>query len=305
MPTILTFTANILAETTYTFNSWEEGKTQRATEEFFQVGGKGINVTKMLSRLNSQTKAIYFPGGQIGRRCDAWLKERNFPIKAFPTEGETRSGAVVRAPGREETTYLGMDSDVSLQSVQACVAYLDTRSTDTVLAICGVIQNWDSHIWEPFRDLCKDCLSKYPFAVDCYGPALSWLVEYPLSLVKINRVEFAGLMNHQGIPDDGQMAALLEEAKKKWPVKQWVVTDGPNKVWSISENLEIDSAMPPVTNEVSPVGSGDVFFAGLLYSLFDIKSNLKQAVQFSLPLAAANASSGGIADFDLTSILEP
>ena len=262
-------------------------------------------MTKMLSRLNSQTKAIYFPGGQIGRRCDAWLKERNFPIKAFPTEGETRSGAVVRAPGREETTYLGMDSDVSLQSVQACVAYLETRSTDTVLAICGVIQNWDSHIWEPFRDLCKDCSSKYPFAVDCYGPALSWLVEYPLSLVKINRVEFAGLMNHQSIPDDGQMAALLEEAKKKWPVKQWVVTDGPNKVWSISENLEIDSAMPPVTNEVSPVGSGDVFFAGLLYSLFDIKSDLKRAVQFSLPLAAANASSGGIADFDLTSILEP
>ncbi len=302
MPQILTFTANILAETTYTFNSWEEGKTQRATEEFFQVGGKGINVTKMLTRLNSQTRAICFPGGEIGKRCDAWFRERNFPIEAFPTKGKTRSGAVVRAPGRDETTYLGLDSNVSRESVQACVTYLESQSADTVLAICGVVQKWDSEVWEPLRDLCKDWLSKHSLAVDCYGPALSWLVAYPLSLVKINRVEFAGLMDCEGVPGDEQMAALLEKAKEKWSVKQWVVTDGPNKVWSISEKLEIDSATPPVTEEVSPVGSGDVFFAGLLYSLFENKSDLKQAVQFALPLAAANAASGGIADFDLASV---
>ncbi len=305
MPTILTFTANLLAETTYTFNAWEEGKTQRASDEFFQVGGKGINVSKMLTRLNSSTRAICFPGGEIGKRCDAWFKERNFPIKAFPTEGETRSGAVIRAPARKETTYLGLDSSVSLESVQACATYLETQNLDTVLAICGVVQRWDSEVWEPLRDLCKNWLSKRPLAVDCYGPALSWLVAYPLSLVKINRVEFAGLMDCEGIPSDDQMTILLQRAKEKWPVKEWVVTDGPNKIWSICENMEINSVTPPATDEVSPVGSGDVFFAGLLYSLFENKSHLKQAIQFALPLAAANAASGGIADFDLASLDAP
>ncbi|MBL4574977.1 MAG: hypothetical protein JKY51_02620, partial [Opitutaceae bacterium] len=150
MPTILTFTANLLAETTYTFNSWEEGKTQRATEEFFQVGGKGINVSKMLKRLDSETRALCFLGGETGKRCDAWLKERKFPFEPFQTEGETRSGAVVRANGKAETTYLGLDSQVCTESIQACVDYLDTQGADTVLAICGVIQNWDTSAWNSF-----------------------------------------------------------------------------------------------------------------------------------------------------------
>ena len=51
MPRILTLTANLLAETTYSYDAWSEGMTQRARSEFFQVGGKGINVTRMLIRL--------------------------------------------------------------------------------------------------------------------------------------------------------------------------------------------------------------------------------------------------------------
>src|SRR5688572_11183380 len=39
-----TLTCNLLAETTYTFDAWTPGATQRARDETFQVGGKGINV---------------------------------------------------------------------------------------------------------------------------------------------------------------------------------------------------------------------------------------------------------------------
>ncbi|MBL4574796.1 MAG: hypothetical protein JKY51_01680, partial [Opitutaceae bacterium] len=211
-----------------------------------------------------------------------------------------RSGAVVRANGKAETTYLGLDSPVCAESIQACVDYLDTQGTDTVLAICGVIQNWDTSAWNSFRDLCTRWLiTGRPLVVDSYGPALAWLVTHPLSLVKINRVEFAGLMNLAESPNDKQMEVLLQKARQKWPVKQWVITDGPNAVWSISEELKIDSALPSITEEVSPVGSGDVFLAGLLYSFFKNGSELNQAVQFALPLASANTASGGIADFDL------
>ncbi len=48
-----TFTGNLLAERTLTFADWAPGRTQRAREESFQVGGKGINVAKMLRRLGS------------------------------------------------------------------------------------------------------------------------------------------------------------------------------------------------------------------------------------------------------------
>ena len=37
---IITFTANLAAETTYYVEDWGPGQTSRATRERFQVGGK-------------------------------------------------------------------------------------------------------------------------------------------------------------------------------------------------------------------------------------------------------------------------
>ena len=39
-PPIFTLTGNLLAERTLTFDAWSAGRTQRATAESFQVGGK-------------------------------------------------------------------------------------------------------------------------------------------------------------------------------------------------------------------------------------------------------------------------
>ena len=65
-PHIFTLTGNLLAERTLNFASWRAGKTQRATAESFQVGGKGINVSKMLNRLQAPNTALCFAGGAPG-----------------------------------------------------------------------------------------------------------------------------------------------------------------------------------------------------------------------------------------------
>ena len=59
-PHIFTLTGNLLAERTVEFDGWSLGKTQRAVRESFQVGGKGINVSKMLSRLGTPNTALCF-----------------------------------------------------------------------------------------------------------------------------------------------------------------------------------------------------------------------------------------------------
>ncbi|MBK8476911.1 MAG: hypothetical protein IPL39_11565 [Opitutaceae bacterium] len=63
MPHLFTVTANLLWEQTLFYNEWQPGRTQRATRSAFQVGGKGINVAKMLARLGSPHSAVCFPGG--------------------------------------------------------------------------------------------------------------------------------------------------------------------------------------------------------------------------------------------------
>lgn len=301
MPRILTLTANLLAETTYTYDAWTEGATQRATAEFFQVGGKGINLTRMLTRFGLDSVALYFPGGSTGERCAGWLRKHGVPTEPFVTPHETRTGAVVRTPGRPETTFLGLDNVIDARAILACARFLDAQEAGTILAVCGSIPAWQDWKWKPLGQAIARLAARAPLTVDTYGPPLAELVSMSAAMVKINRKEFAGLA---GVPQseltDARMADLLPTIARASTVARWVVTDGPNTVWVCEGSGPAVSITPPKIEEVSPTGSGDVLHAGILYALFERGDSLEAAVRFAQPLAAANAASPGVADFDLT-----
>ena len=98
MPHLLTLTANLLWEQTLLFKEWQPNRTQRAQRSTHQVGGKGINVSKMLTRLGAPNSAVCFPGGATGALVEAWLREHGVILKAFSAAApETRSGVVIRS----------------------------------------------------------------------------------------------------------------------------------------------------------------------------------------------------------------
>ena len=75
-PQILTLTGNLLAERTLDFETWAPGRTQRARAESFQVGGKGINVARMLRRLGARFPAPNFPHDRRHARRDRGARSR-------------------------------------------------------------------------------------------------------------------------------------------------------------------------------------------------------------------------------------
>ncbi len=298
---ILTLTGNLLAERTLTFQSWSPGKTQRAQEESFQVGGKGINVSKMLRRIGGETTGWCFTGGATGTECEAWLREKQIPYRAFPTSAPTRSGVVVRGGSLEETTFLGPDRAPDRAAIRACVEALNlARGTETILALCGSFPGWDSIEAEPLRQELSRWAEAKALVADCYGPPLCWSVQQPLSLIKINRQEFDQLFpeteRHQPI------LPRLKEARRRWPVRQWIITDGAGPVCYLGVNTPPDQIEPPLVKEVSPTGSGDVLFACVLQALYGQQVDLAAAVKFALPYAAANAAHPGVAEFEVNNL---
>jgi fructose-1-phosphate kinase PfkB-like protein len=297
----LTLTCNLLAETTYAFDQWSAGATQRARAESFQVGGKGINVTRMLQRMGADSVALCFPGGATGARCVEWLRTRGIPHHAIPVSAETRTGAVVRAPGRPETTFLGRENVVDGAAVAACAAFLDAQPGGQLLSIGGSIPAWTEPKWEPLRESFERWGARGTLVVDTYGPALQWFAARPAALAKINRKEFAGLAGVGSTETtDARMPGLLARVAQTAHIARWVITDGPNLVWSRDQDGMITCTPPPRVEEVSPTGSGDVFLAGLLHALLVRKAALAEAVALALPLGAANAASPEVAEFDLT-----
>jgi fructose-1-phosphate kinase PfkB-like protein len=292
-PHVFTLTGNLLAERTFQFASWEPGRTQRASGESFQVGGKGINVSKMLNRLGAANTALCFTGGAAGAECEAWLAARGFSFRAFATDRNSRTGLVVRGGNHPETTFLGPDVAPSAVAVKACADFLDTQPDGQILAVCGSIPGWQGEDFDPLRTTLWRWSQRGILVADTYGPALNWLCGVPLALAKINATEFKTLD-----PAGLSIAASLGGNPSRWQVVRWVVSDGPGLViFRDGHGTRPETLAPPRIQEVSPTGSGDVLFAALLFSLFLKHGSLRESLAWALPLAAANAAHPGIAEF--------
>jgi 1-phosphofructokinase len=286
-PPFLTLTGNLLWERTLTFSTWASGRTQRAESESFQVGGKGINVAKMLRRLGAPAMALCFAGGATGTECAGWLRKQGFDFHAFPSEKATREGLVVRGGNQPETTFLGPDAPPGPAGVRACAEFIEAQRDHGVLAICGSLPGWESAAFDPLRTALENWLKRGRLIADTYGPPLAWFAQRPLDLIKINRSEFNGL------------AVTPAMVKSKFPVRAWIVTDGPKPVWILDEAGVAAELTPPPVPEVSPTGSGDVLLACLLEARWGRGLALPAALAYALPYAAANAADPGVADFPL------
>lgn len=280
IPRIYTLTGNLLWEQTLEFADWAPGRTQRAQSGTFQVGGKGINVSKMLTRLGTPSTALCFAGGHSGAAGVAWLKAHGFAFRSFATRRATRTGLVVRGGRRAETVFLGPDAPPGAAAVRRCAAYLDGQPDGGVLAICGSLPGWATADFDPLRAALERWNARGLLVVDTYGPPLAWLAARPVALVKINRQEFEDLRRG-----------------RRWPVRAWVVTDGGGPVSVTDERGRVTRLQPPRVREISPTGSGDVLLACMLHARLRRGLGWRAAAAFALPYAAANAADQGIATF--------
>lgn len=285
-PHVFTLTGNLLAERTLEFDRWAPGKTQRAVRESFQVGGKGINVSKMLTRLRVPNTALCFTGGASGAECEAWLRARAFQFRAFATGTSTRCGTVVRDTRGEqpETTFLGPDAAPDAAAAAHCAAFLDAQPAGGILIVCGSIPGWATPALEPLRASLRRWSTRGILIVDTYGPPLLDLAQLPLALLKINADELQSLALSK--PDD--LPRTIQHA---------IVTDGPRTVRVRDRDGTLSEFTPPVVREVSATGSGDVLLACVVEAMYVRRLPLGAAVACAIPYATANAAHAGIAEF--------
>lgn len=298
MPKTITFTANLLAEPTYEFETWNEGKTHRATSESFQVGGKGINVCKMLDRLGAENAAICFPGGAYGPICVDWLEKAGIELMPFTQGCLTRSGSVVRANDREETTFLGLDSVVSPEAVREAVEALRVIDAPFDFAICGSVQNWEDERWEPLREWVANRPTSVRLLVDNYGSSLPWFARQSPALIKINRDELELLFDEdrRGLPTN----QLLDLATATFDCPHWVVTNGGEALWIKNESEAPQTFDPPKVECISPTGCGDIVFATVIDCLYNKEGyKLLSAAKLAADYASRSAALPGIAEFEL------
>ena len=111
---ITTVTLNPMLDKTVAVDSLRRGAVSRASEVSTIVGGKGVNVSRQLSRLGEETVATGFIGGEIGSILERLLDGEKIPHRFIRIAGMTREGVTYLEPEGTMTSVFEPPHSVTL-----------------------------------------------------------------------------------------------------------------------------------------------------------------------------------------------
>ena len=288
---IYTLTLNPALDYALTADSLRFGEINRAARAYFRFGGKGVNVSAMLSRLGVTSVALGFVGGFTGRKLVELAEAAG--INCDFTElshGETRVNVKLRsdaeldvnAPGPEIT---GGDLDA------LCAKLSAIGEGDTLVFSGSVPPNAPPDAAKRIFDAVAD--NRAALAVDVCGETLAAALGYRPFIVKPNHVELGEIF---GSPADtperiATLAAKLREAG----ARNVLVSRAENGAMLFAEDGSAYSVGAVRGDLVDSACCGDASLAGFLAG-YARSGDFAEALRLAAACGNATAFCDGIAD---------
>ena len=280
---IYTLTANPSLDYIVRVENLEIGETNRAYETEIFAGGKGFNVSSVLSALGHDSIASGFTAGFSGEELERLLEARNFKKDFIPCSGRTRINVKLKA--QEETEINGTGIVIDDAQVAVLFDHYKAIADGDVLILSGSVpgclsKDFYARILDSQKD--KDVL----FIVDASGELLAKSLPCHPFLVKPNQAEIEELLGIKIHDDDELIAAgrKLQEAG----ARNVLISRGAKGAMLIGEDGAIYEAGCPQGKLVNSVGSGDSMVAGFAAGWIDTH-NLEEAFVQGIYCGSATA----------------
>ncbi len=283
---ILTITVNPLLEKRLYFDHTEKGAVNRCYAEKFYAGGKGINVSRQLSKLGIDNIAMTFAGGNNGKILRKVLSEEGINFSLINTREETRSATLLLEKNSPKiTSYIGLSSEVSDEEVNHFADKLDKMiQNSTIVVMTGSLPSPNTA--EIFCHGIK-LADKYDKIVilDTYGPHLQECINLGPFALHNNISELEHSFNCD-LSEEQNIFDLMDELYSK-KIKMAFLTNGSAAIYSSKFDFHY-LTIPPSISEKDPLGSGDSFVAGIVHGL---EHNLvyTEMLKNAVSLGAVNA----------------
>jgi 1-phosphofructokinase len=252
----------------------------RAESTRIEVGGKGINVSRVLRTLGVRNTAIIVTGGFTGKEIERRCKKAGLSI--IPIESEAESRINVKLPGFEINAPAP-----EFKESEKLIALLDkTLSSGDVLIVSGTA-NMD------VRKIGEIAASKKVSLIfDTAGKSLSQALECKPYLVKPNHIELCEFYGEEPTTDHAKLFWLAIRMTEQG-AKNVAVSMGKAGAMIVSRWGELVSIEPHEITPVNTVGAGDSFLAGMVAGAFSA-NNLRCGLKLANACGAAAASSIGL-----------
>ena len=261
-----------------------------------RVGGKGVNVARVLSQLGAPVHLYGFlgEGGEVIRkemqaRCVCSFLD-------VPGLCRTTTNIIDQVSGRE-TVITEAGPRVGENDVRELLLELRDRIQpgDIVAASGSIIAGAPEDIYAQISGMCDEIGAKC--ALDCNTRALKGSLtdgaRYLLG--KPNERELCALLGRERTKDAKAIARMAKELMP--PYEMLLVSMGAAGGVLVAEG-EAYAAHVPALDVISTVGSGDAAFAGALFAL-EKGMDKRNVLQIAMSCGAINAKIGGNGSIDL------
>lgn len=257
------------------------GKVNRTLDDIKFPGGKGINVSRVLSNQGVNNVALGFIGGFTGEFVETSLKNFNINTDFIKVSGDTRINVKVKS--NIETEINGTGPTISANELQNLFDKLSQLKNDDILVLAGNIQKTlPSTLYSEIQNIVTK--NGVKVVVDTSGSALLEAIKNKPFLIKPNNHEIEEIFNVKINNTD----ELIEYGKKlnEMGAENVIISlAGDGAILICSKGVFFGNA--PKGDVKNSVGAGDSLVGGFLAEYSKSKDLLKS---FKNGIASGSAS---------------
>jgi len=190
---IYTVTFNPALDYILELDKLEIGKIQKSKNELILPGGKGINVSTVLTNLDTDNVALGYKVGFVGAEIERRLKEMNIKTDFIELE-DGNSRINVKIIGEEETAINTNGPRITEGKIKELLEKLEKLEENDILVLSGSIpSSINDDIYERICSIVQK--QKVKIVVDATKNLLLQSLKYKPFLVKPNNEELGEMFN--------------------------------------------------------------------------------------------------------------
>ena len=266
------------------------GATNRTSSEIIYPGGKGINVSIVLSNLGDRTTALGFLAGFTGEHIDSLIKDMGISSRMIRLD-EGMSRINLKLKSKEETELNGMGPNISIIDIARLYQKLESITEDDILVLAGSIPPSVSEgLYSDIMERLKE--TKIKIVVDATKDLLMNVLDKKPFLIKPNIHELGELFN---VKLDSADEALPYGLKlKEMGAVNVIISMGKDGAMMVDEYGNSYTMNSPEGKLVNSVGAGDSLVAGFLHKYLET-GNYEEAFRYGVCTGSASAFSSALA----------
>lgn len=293
---IYTVTFNPALDYVMKLGNLKKGFTNRTTEEMYLAGGKGLNVSSVLSGLGVDNVALGFTAGFTGNEIERLMTESGCRCEFIRLkEGSSRINVKLKESGGETEINAG-GPPVDEEARQKLSERLDKLQSGDILVLAGSIpKTMPADIYSSIMENLKDRGVK--FVVDAEKDLLLKALAHKPFLVKPNHMELGELFGESlaEISDTDELIARVTEYAeilRGMGAENVLVSMAGDGALLLDGNGDVHIMDAPVGQVVNSVGAGDAMLAGFLAG-----DPEKNGYDYALKLGIASGSARAFSEF--------